>query len=118
MTTERAQRPDRNRRRSRFSEQSALLNPLPVFGTGLAAFLVIFALLVGRIVTGNDPAAHWASVASVSSTSNGSGTALRTTASGALIPAAASAGTRTSAAGTTMPIATRTSGTGGVTHDD
>jgi len=118
MTTERAQRPNRNRRRSRLSEQSALLNPLPVIGTALATFLAIFALLVGRVATGNDPAAHWASVASVSSTRNGSGTTLRTTASGAVIPAAAGAGAGTSAASTTMPIATRTSGGGGVTHDD
>lgn len=118
MTTERAQRPDRNRRRSRLSERSALLNPLPVIGTALATFLAIFALLVGRVVTGNDPAAHWASVASVISTRNGAGTTLRTTASGAVIPAAASAGTGTSAAGTTVPIATRTSGGAGGTFDD
>ena len=118
MTTARAQRPDGNRRRSRLSEQSALLNPLPVIGTALATFLVIFALLVGRVVTGNDPTAHRASVASVRSTRNGSGTTLRTTASGAVIPAAASAGSGTSAASTITPIATRTSGGGGVTHDD
>lgn len=118
MTTERAQRPNRNRRRSRVSKQSPLLNPLPVIGTALATFLAIFALLVGRVVTGNDPAAHWASVATVSSTRNGSGTTLRTTASGAVIPAAASTSAETSAAGTTVPIATRASGGGGVTHDD
>ncbi|HWJ50279.1 MAG TPA: hypothetical protein VNR42_04615 [Solirubrobacteraceae bacterium] len=118
MTTELAQRPDRNRRRSRLSERSALLNPLPVIGTAVATFLAIFALLVGRVVTGADPAAHWATVAAVSSTRNGSGTPLRTTASGAVIPAAASAGAGTSSAGTAVPIATRTSGGGGVATDD
>jgi len=118
MTTEQAQRPGRKRRPSRLSEQSALLNPLPVIGTAVATFLAIFALLVGRVVTGNDPAAHWASVASVSSTRNGAGATLRTTASGAVIPAAGSAGAGTSAAGTTVPIATRTSGGEGGTHDD
>ena len=118
MTTERAQRPRPKRRRSRLSEQSALLNPLPVIGTAVATFLAIFALLAGRVVTGNDPAAHWAPVASVSSTRGGSGTAQRTTASGAVIPAAASTGAATSAAGTTVPIATRTSGGEGGTHDD
>lgn len=118
MTTERSQQLERNRRRSRLSEQSTLLNPLPVIATALAAFLAIFALLVGRVATGNDPAAHWASVASVSSMRNGSGITLRTTASGAVIPAAASAVARTSAAGTTVPMATRTSGAGGVTRDD
>jgi len=118
MTTERARRPDGKRRRSRLSEQSPLLNPLPVLGTALAAFLAIFALLVVRVVAGNDPAAHWASVASVSSARNGPATNLRTTASGAVIPAVASAGAGTSAAGTIAPIATRTSGAGGVAHDD
>jgi hypothetical protein len=117
MTTERPPRFERNRRRLRLSERSALLNPLPAIGTALATFLAIFALLVGRVVTGSDPAAHWTSVASVSSVRNGAGAALRTTASGALIPTAASAGTGRSAAGATVPIATRTSGGGG-TYDD
>jgi hypothetical protein len=118
MTTERAQRPGRTRRRSRLSERSALLNPLPVIGTALATFLAIFAVLVGRVVTGTDPAAHWASVAALGSTRNGSGAPLRTTASGAVIPAAASAGAGASSAGTAVPISTRTSGGGGVAHDD
>ncbi len=116
--TERVQQPDRKRRRSRVSERSALLNPLPVIGTAVATFLAIFALLVGRVVTGNDPAAHWASVAALSSTRNGSGKTLRTTASGAVIPAAASTGAGTSPTGATAPISTRTSGGGGAAHDD
>jgi hypothetical protein len=118
MTTEPTQRPGRSRRRSRLSEHSALLNPLPVIGTALATFLAIFAVLVGRVVTGTDPAAHWANVAAVSSTRNGSGTTLRTTASGTAIPAATTAGAGTSSAGTAVPIATRTSGGAGGTHDD
>ncbi len=118
MTTEPAQRPDRSRRRSRLSERSALLNPLPVIGTALATFLAIFAVLVGRVVTGTDPAAHWANVAAVSSTRNGSGTTLRTTASGAVIPVATNAAAGTSSTGAAVPISTRTSGGGGVTHDD
>lgn len=118
MTAELTQRSGRKRRRSRLSEQSPLLNPLPVIGTALATFLAIFALLVGRVATGTDPAAHWASVAAVSASRYGSATKLRTTASGAVIPAVAATGAGPSAAGTAAPIATRTSGAGGVTHDD
>ncbi len=118
MTTESTQLPGRKRRRSRLSERSALLNPLPVIGTALATFLAIFAVLVGRVVTGTDPVAHWANVAAVSSTRNGSGTTLRTTASGAVIPAATNAAAGTSSAATAVPISTRTSGGAGATHDD
>jgi hypothetical protein len=95
-----------------------MLNPLPVIGAALGTFLATFALLVGRVVTGTDPAAHLVSAATLSSTRNGSGTPLRTTASGAVIPVAASAGTGTRSAETTVRLATRTSGVGGVTHDD
>ena len=118
MTTDLARRPERKRRRSRLSEQSPLLNPLPVIGTALATFLAIFALLVGRVVTGKDPAAQWASVAGVSASRHGSAAKLRTTASGAVIPAVASTGVGANAPGTVAPIATRTSGGAGVTHDD
>ena len=87
-----------------------LRNPLSVLSAAAASFLVVLALLTGRVMTGQDPALLSASASSPALISKGGHTVLRTTASGKVIGGATPAvGTEASGA-QPASFVTRTSG--------
>ncbi len=115
-----ASRGDSARRRA----SHPLLGAFPLSVMTLAAFLVVFALMMARLTAGKDPALHVGTPSALVETTSAGGS-LRTRASGAaagtggavsVAPAAAGEG-----AGQTSPaIVTRTSGVAGtgVGRDD
>jgi hypothetical protein len=65
-----------------------LLRPFPLVVMGLATFLVIFALLMARLTSGLDPALRASpGTVSLAEGSSSSSSAVRTTASGRILPA-------------------------------
>lgn len=100
-----------------------LLGAFPLTVMTLAAFLVVFTLMMARLTAGADPALRHGSTSALVEPAS-AGSPLRTRASGAAAGASGAASAVPAAAGessgqTTQAILTRTSGAGGgVGRDD
>jgi len=110
MTDRRVQPPSR--------ATTLLRNPLSVISAAAASFLVVLALLTGRVMTGQDPALLSASASSPALISKGGHTVLRTTASGKVIGGATPASGVQAGGAQPAAFVTRTSGAAGGGRDE